>query len=266
MGTSQSSPGAPSNRPMIPPWVPDLPVDDEEQDDQAPPTPVPVAPRARFMSARRSLGKYSRSGLKTDMQRGVGHYVRKGLGGSSTTVRRLGGTVRTAGALYGALSSVAAGKSPSPGSPLDPTLLSGRSANEVIDAVIEAVEPVDGTLDTESSRTAIKSALAELLNRDEDADILNLSGDQRLFVIEQYLGFNFYNRLYLDVGKAIQDKAPDPITALSRLKDIRDYVRETVSAAFRQIKRTGEAITARWISWKARAVLKGALEVFEEYT
>ena len=284
MGTSQSSSGSPSNVPMVPPWVPDpVPSDGSGAGDNgdggngadpdggapqsAPPPrqPIPLAPSGRFGPARTSLGSFARTGSADDMRRGVGHYVGKGLGGSGTCVRRFGGTARTAGTLYGALSAAASGQPSGAGSPLDPTLLSGRSADEIMDAVVEAVRPVDGTQDTEASRDAISNALAELLNRYPDADLLNLSEDQRLFAIERYVALDVYNRFRLDVGKTLQEKAPSATSALSRLKEVRDYVRQTIAASFRKISSRGQALSAGRVSGMVREALRDAFDVFEGY-
>lgn len=279
MGTSKSSGGAPSGVPLVPPWVPDpVPQDavadgaEDAQGDvgeqQPPPTvqPAPdLAPAGRFAPSRTSLGRFARSGSADDMRRGVGHYVSKGLGGSSSAARRFGGTARTAGTLYGALSSAAGGQPPRPGSPLDPRLLAGRSAAEVMDAVVEAVRPVDGTQDAEASRKAIRDGLADLLERFPDADLLNLAEDQRLFVIERYIATDIYNRIILDVGKALQDKAPGYAAALSRMRQIRDYVRETVAARFRTLRKAAASLSARAISQMAAQALRETFGVFEDY-
>jgi len=193
MGTSQSSGGPGGGVPMVPSWTPDPPAADPpaaapptDGDDAAPsdsedgsasavPTPLPAAPRlvpvappARFAGTRRSIGDFARTGDERDMRRSLGHYVRTGYGGSSVTTQRFGSTAATAGALGGALAGVAAGQPATPGSPLDPALLAGRSVNEVMDAVVEAVRPVDGTQDAEAERAAIRDALSELLTRFPD--------------------------------------------------------------------------------------------------
>ena len=185
MGTSSSSSGSPSGTPMVPPWVPDPvppPGDGPGDDEAAPPDsvapdqavpqpaqPVPIAPPARFGGARTRLGRFARTGSGDDMRKGVGHYARRGLGGG-TAVHRLGGTARTAGTLFGALSAAAAGQASGPGNELDPAVLASRSADEVMSAVVEAVRPVDGTQDAEASRAAIGKALSELLTQFPDAD------------------------------------------------------------------------------------------------
>ena len=273
MGTSQSGLGSPSRVPLTPPWVPDpvLPPgqDDEEQDDQDAqpihPAPVDLAPIGRFRSARASFGRFANSGSPNDLRRGVGHYVRKGLGGRDSAVRRFGGTTRTAGTLYRVLSTAGTGQTAEYGNHLDPVLVAGRSVDEVIDAVVDAVRPVDGTQDAEASRNAVRNALSDVLERFPDADFLNLSEDQRLFAIERYLALDVYNRMRLDVGKHIKDKAPGVATALSRMRQIRDYVRETISAMFRKLRTTRESISARRISQMGVQALREAFEVFEDY-
>ena len=100
----------------------------------------------------------------------------------------------------------AAGQPFEPDSPLDPGRLAGRSARDIMDAVVEAVRPVDGTQDAEASRQAVNEGLSDLLDRYPDADLLNLHEEQRLFVIERFIAQDVYNRFILDVGKAVQDK------------------------------------------------------------
>lgn len=283
MGTSKSSPGSPPNVPMVPPWTPDPPSDpppdsppDDDGDgtpdlpdpDQAAPPlspspPVPIAPPARFGTARTSLGKFMRTGSGSDMRKGIANYVGKGLGGTKTATRRFGGTASTAGALYGALSALAAGQPAATGSPLDPVLLSGRSADEVTSAVIEAVRPVDGTQDTEATRNAIHNALSELLAKKADADPLNLAEEDRLFVIERFLAFDIYNRLMLDLGKAIQDKAPSISAELARVREIKNYVKQTVSAEFRKLQKEGQTLNSQRIAAIARQAIQDALDVFQ---
>lgn len=199
------------------------------------------------------------------MRRGLGHYVRTGYGGSGTATRRMGGTASTAGALHGALSAAAAGQPAAPGSPLDPTLLAGRSAQEVMSAVVEAVRPVDGTQDAEAARVAIRDALSELLTRFPDADLLNLDPEQRSFAIERFTALDVYQRFNLDLGTAIRDKAPTATAALSRLKQARDYIKEAVAASFRRLRDAGRTITAGRVSQVVRDALRDTFQVFEGY-
>lgn len=271
---------------MVPPWTPDPPADDappdapstegdaapaDEDDGVAPNAPapvlapIPVAPPARFSGARRSLGNYARTGNGHDLRRSLGHYIRTGYGGSGTATLRFGGTAATAGVLGGALANVAVGQPAAPGSPLDPALLAGRSAQEVMDAVVEAVRPIDGTLDTEAAREGIRDALSELLTRFPKADLLNLDAEQRSFAIERFTASDISRRFVLDVGKTIFDKAPSAASALSRLKQVRDYIKEVVAASFRKLRGAGRTLTAGRIGQVVRDALREAFQVFEGY-
>ena len=293
MGTSASSNGPGPGVPLVPPWVPPLPplplpvppvppadgqgpgpADGDGQNgppalnpqQPAQAQPSPIAPAGRFLGARLNFGKFSGGGgNRRDMQRGLRDYVRKGYGGRANAVRRFGGTASTAGNLYGALSSVAGGQPAAPGSPLDPALLAGRSAREVMDAVVEAVRPGDGTQDAEASRTAIKDALSELLTMFPDADLLNLTEDQRVTAVEHFVAIDVYQRAMLDIGKAIQAKAPTATVGLARLKEVKEYIKQTVAAAFRKLSANGHRVTAGRVNQVVRAALEEAFQVFEEY-
>lgn len=277
MGTSQSSRGAGAGVPMVPSWVDnppaeaptgdEPPAEGEEQIAQPPaaPPPAPIAPDRRWLGVNRNLGDYARTGDTASMRRGFGHYVRSGYGGSATATRRMGGTAATAGALGGALAGLARGEPAPPGSGLDPALLAGRSADEIMDAVVEAVRPVDGTQDAEASRAAIRDALSELLTRFPDADLLNLTPEQRELAIERFTAHDVFRRFDLDVGQTIREKAPTTATGLSRLKQARDYVKETVAAAFRRLRDAGRNLTAGRISEVVRAALRETFDVFEGY-
>jgi hypothetical protein len=196
------------------------------------------------------------------MRRGLGNYVRSGYGGASTAARRFGGTASAAGTLYRALGGGAGGAGESP---LDATFLAGRDADEVIDAVIEAVRPIDGTQDAEAGRSAVRDALSELLTRYPEADLSNLSDEQRAFAIERFVAVDVFQRLSLDLGKALFEKASSAAIALARLKQIKDYVKETVAASFRKLRGAGQGPTARTIGSVVRTALRDTFEVFEGY-
>jgi hypothetical protein len=143
--------------------------------------------------------------------------------------------------------------------------LAGRPAREVISEVAEAVRPPDGTLDAESSRVSIRDSLSDLLNEYPDADLLHLSADELLYVVERYIAYDIYGLVRLDLGMTIQDKAPTPEVALERLRDVRDYVKQTVAAEFRKLRRHVAGIEPRKIAALVRTALQKTLEVFEEY-
>ena len=279
MGTSSSSKGPKGGVPLVPPWVPNpeapaAPPDPGVPPDQGanPPAPAPapvvapgpVAPAQRFTGTRRSLGTFAKGGGHGSMQESLGRYVRSGYGGSGGATRRFAGTAQTAGVLYGALSPTERTQASLPGGNLDIAVLSGRSAIDVMDAVVEAVRPTDGTQDAEASRAAIKEALSELLTKFPDAALLDLTEAQRMFAVERYVDLDVYHRFWLDVGKTIQDKAPSVKAGLARLKEVKDYIKETVAAAFKKAGGAA-ALTRQKVAKLAQDALKETFTVFESY-
>lgn len=269
MGTSQSSNGPGAGVALVPPWADDLPSEDSdgESTSEAPEGPEPklpqIAPVARFRGTRRHLGNYARNGDSRDLRRTLGHYVRSGYGGASTMTRRLGGTVSTAGRLGTMFQS---GRTPDGTSLRDLALANGNDANAVLDAIVDAATPADGTQDKESSRFSVRNALSDLLVRFPDADLLALNEAQRNYVIERYAALDVYSRFCLDLQKTVLDKAPDAVTGMRRLQYIREFIAEQVSSSFRKIRDNNVPPTTRNIAQLTRAALHETLAVFEEYT
>lgn len=291
MGTSQSSNGSPSGTPMVPPWTPDIPLsqqpetgvdrdmsDDSPDSDSTSPADgnegssdqegnkdSPIAPPSRFRGARRNMSDYARTGDSSSMKKGLGQYVRKGYGGSATATKRLASTAKIAQSLFSALSTGDNNSYSKEGGRLDPTALSGKTAYEVMDIIVEAVAPVDGTQDTEASRESIKDALADLLNTHPDADLNDLSAEQKELAIERYVAGDVFRRIDLDLGKCIREKALNTSSALERLKEVKNYVRETVSSSFRSLKETGQVIINNTVISIVQNAIKETCEVFEGY-
>lgn len=277
MGTSQSSKGSPSGVPMIPPWVPDIaqlptspdgnqPNSNLEQEENTPPAQsIPIAPARRFQGANRNLGEYARTGELASMRRGLGQYIKKGYGGSSTATRRMGGTSQTAQVLYSALSRGATfAESAGDNEVVDIKLSAGRSVDEVMDAIIEAVKPVDGTQDTEASRASIKDALSDVLKRFPDADLLNLQPEQRELAIERFVAADVFRRIDLDLGRTIREKAPNAPTGFRMLKEVKGYVKEIVAESFRKLKGTGQRMIRARVAQIVQNAISDTLQVFED--
>lgn len=298
MGTSQNNDPPGKGLPYVPPWTPPLPPlppvpskpseppesdpqddgpsepDKDETDDgndqandpkQVPQAPSPLAPPARFKGARRGLGDFATSGNRNSLRKSLREYVRHGYGGSKTTTARFGGTASIAGVFGSALESVADGSQQAGPGVLDRVLLQGRSASEVMDALVEAVRPVDGTQDAEAERASIRGSLSDVLVRYPDADLLNLSAEQRAFAIERFTAMDVFHRYELDMCKTIQEKAPSASVAMRRLKEIKDYIKECVSASFRKIATARTPLTTGRISQVVTQALQDTFEVFEGY-
>ena len=282
MGTQRSSDGPGSGVPLIPSWVQpvnvppgEAPEDTEKKDDDkkngndqkeaTPPTVSVDAPPGRFRGARTSLGRFASSGSRRDLQAGLGHYVRSGLGGSGYGARRLGGTASAAGRLYGGLQGYSAGEAQPPELGLNKADLSGKPAREVGDRIIDAICPVDGSQDTEARRDSLSRSISELAEEFPNLDLTALTEEQISLLTERFVAYDVCHRIELDVGKAMFLKAADPATAVKRIEELRQYVREKVSAVFREKSKQGTGLTRREAAVITAGVIRDTLAVFEEY-
>lgn len=274
MGTSQSSKGAPGKVPLVPPWADDDEKKPNQGDDSntsnndkapSPRKDLPIAPAGRFKGARTNINSFAKNGETDKLRRGVGQYIKTGYGGSKTAAKRLSRTINTAGVLFDFLSSISTGQT-STGEPfqdIDTNALVGKDEDEITDAIINAVRPIDGDLDSEASQNSIKEAFSELLEKEENTDLLNLTDDQRLFVVEKFVANDVFARFNLDMGKNILENAPTNIAA-SRLKEAKDYIREAVYSKFRE-KITKDTVSPSSIRILIQEVLTEAFEIFESY-
>ena len=259
MGTSASSKGPGSGVPMVPDWVPPVP------NPQGQPQPVPIAPPRRFQPARTSLGKFGGGGSANDLKRGLGHYSRTGMGGSSTATQRMSGTANTAGGLYGVLDALSNDTTLPSDVKLDPTALAGKSQTEVADVIADALRPIDGTQDGDAARDSIARALSEVLLADPDADLTNLDAPQIELVVESYLAHDLAHRIELDVGKAVLDKATSYSVGVDRLEEMKAYIRQAVAQAIRARRDIGQTLNRSNTASLASEVLRDTFEIFESY-
>jgi len=264
MGTSASSSGPGSGVPLVPPWVPEAgapePVAKQEQ-----PATGPLAPRARFGTARRGLGEFARAADRASLRRGLASYAGKGMGGARSAARRMGGAATRSGALFDALGGLSARTFDPAQLGFDASGLAGRSAREIIDRVARFVSPSDGTQDAESSQRAVNAALSDLLDSDANVDITSLTEQQIEWVLERHIVYEIVQRIDLDIGKSILDNAPSPASAIDRMNEIREYVEETVSAAFRAQRKIGRPVDGSTAAKLTSKVIQQTFSVFEEY-
>lgn len=274
MGTSSSSTGPGKGVPMVPPWVPGIPElpEGEPTPPQVTPVPavnpveVPLAPKNRFGGARRNLSTFAKSNNSDSLRRGVGHYFKKGYGGTGSSTKRFGGTARTAGSLFGALSPPGAGARTPERDAFEQACRAGGTPEAIVTTLVEALRPVDGTQDAEAERKSLAEALADFLRQFPNVDMLNLTEPQRLSIVARYVALDVYRRFFLDVGKTIIDNAPTYATGVARVKEAKEYIRETVQAAFDRLKNAGSGLTSKRIVTLVARALKDAIEVFQSYT
>lgn len=234
--------------PLVPEWVGNDPT---------------VAEPARFKSTRINLGNFAKSGSTDSLKRGLGHYSRTGLGGSSRGASRMGRSTAAAGGFVDVLSALRDGTAIPPAAQLDPATLAGKSQQEIADAIIDAVSPTDGSQDAESSRDSAARAFAEILEIDSSANLTALTPELIEQFFERFLANDLVARIQLDVGKSVLDKAPDAATAIQRLETMQSYVKQEFSRAVAELKAAGQVLQQGTGKSIGDAAIKATLDVFE---
>jgi len=184
------------------------------------------------------------------------------MGGSGNAARRMGGSAKAASSLHSALTALANGEPLPQELGIDLQTLAGLSPADFADALVDAIRPLDGTQDAEATRDSVARALAEML--DQDADITSLTPQQVDQVTASTLGYDVALRIELDVGKAIIAKAPTKGEGLERLQEMKDYVREVVSAQYAAERASAGTVGRAAIERISRSAIQQAFEVFEE--
>ena len=279
MGTSVSSSGPGPGVRLVPPWVDDPNVadpmfpadsqngDQSDGDDADAPreVPPPIAPNYRFRGANTNLNRFARYGSITNLRRGLGQYVGGGLGTSRWATKRMAGTARRAGALYGVLHALSTGTPLAVDLGIDTESLAGHPAREIVDRIVEALSPSDGTQDSEVSRVSIFKALSRLISREPTADLVALTLEQIELAIELFIGEEICRRIDLDIGMTVLDNAPSVTTAIRRMEEMYRYVRQVVALSFRRRVSNSRPLTQRTVTSLVTGVIRNVFRIFESY-
>ena len=131
MGTSASSKGPGAGVSFDPPWLDEIDVPGQNKQDNVNPA-TGIAPKARFGSARRSMGEYVRSGSKESARRSLGHYSKTGMGGAQNVARRMRTSTKTASNFFNTFRSLRDDTSFALGKELANLKNRGADASEVL--------------------------------------------------------------------------------------------------------------------------------------
>jgi len=273
MGTSSSSKGPGTGVPFDPPWLyripfPLIPGEDLES---LPKMPIPsnisstedFAPSARFLGARRNLNNYIHSGNRESLNRALGHYSRKGMGGASVIANRMITSTRTAAGLLGFFNSVSSGNNSALKSWIEGFTSKGASAREISDGIVALVGPNGGSLDEISAQNSLALAFEDLLTEHPEVNLFSLTESSIWLLLGSYLGYELFNRIYLDIGQCFENSKLTAIEAESRKEEMRTYIISDVTASLNIIRKTGTNYSKQEVNKVFREVLSRTINIYE---
>lgn len=278
MGTSTSSSGPKGGVPLDPPWLDQLgdaqpsvgtPADgdlaegDAQPRPQATDRPAGIAPARRFANARRELGVFARTGSREALGRAIGNYSRTGMGGARNAASRMRASTKSAAGLMSFLQAAREGSDPRISQWVRSLAARNPTAQDVIDEIIQQVTSSGGSREEESCRDSMDQAMAELLEVQPDIDLLIMSDADIWTVVELFLGNEACNRLYSDIGQLFESAKLSPREVVSRMNEMREYLKSEVSAQMRLLREANANPNPRELESLMQEALKNTFSVYE---
>ncbi|MGV3529806.1 MAG: Qat anti-phage system associated protein QatB [Flavisolibacter sp.] len=264
MGTS-SSHGSPSGGGLLPSWY-----DDEQALDQPPQVqpepelagegvplpseqPVPVIPApdpgadpspfptVDWGGAKGAFTRYVNRTSGSSLSKASGAYVRA-MGGASRAAR----AARRGAAAGGRLARFL-GRISGAGGGFNEALqafglsnLVGRSTEEVLAHLANAIAPDGATNDEAIARDAVLATLDRLCERRMEDDgnfepLENLTPDDIRSVMIEYVNLYIFNKWVYELGVAIETNAVSELDAVQLEAEVRDFVFEEVTNALQDV-------------------------------
>ncbi len=274
MGTSTSSGGPKGGSPLDPPWLDDIPTGAGSvvpprdgrppPGDGGPPPPagLPALP-GRYRDARRELRRYIETGDRGSLGRALGHYSRRGSGGAAAAASRMRASTKAGAELFSMLSAAASRSTPAISQWIDALRNTGATAEDVANAIVQELSPPGGSADEESLRDSMAVALSELMQGNPGIDLLSLVQDDIWALMDFFLAAEVANRVCFDIGQAFERANVEPLVAVQREREMREFIKSEVKVAVRDLRAANPNPTQAQMESLMRDVVKTTFEVFE---
>ena len=278
MGTSSSSSGPASGVSFDPPWLSSVAseigsplenISGEESDLGNQPTepvtqPFEMSPPRRFGNARRYLGEYVSSGDRGTLKKAIGSYSRKGMGGAANVARRMRASTSAGAGLFNFLQGVSDSSDINVRDWVNQLTANNLSAYEIADRIIVQVISSGGSLEEESCKDSMAQAMSELLTINPEVDLMKMDNDSIWTVIELFMANEAFNRLDLDIGQLFESAKYSPYEAVSRMNDMREYLKSEISAQIQALRASTPNPSKEEMNNLLQSALRLTFEIFEE--
>jgi len=278
MGTSSSSAGPGAAVPFDPPWLNDItaklgsPLEqiinqDSKQDTPQiqPGTPAyGIAPQRRFSNARRNLNDFIKTGNKESLKKALGNYSHKGMGGAANLANRMRTSTTVGAGLFNFLQGVRDNANPKIREWVNQLSNEKLSAYEVIDKIVNHILSTGGSIEEESIRDSMALAMSDLLTIYPDVDLMNMDNDSIWTVMELFIANEAFNRLCMDIGQLFESAKYSPENAVSRMNDMKEYLRSEISAQIQELKSDKSNLSKSDVNNILQSALRITFEIFEE--
>lgn len=286
MGTSGSSSGPGPRVPFNPPWLGDIetpqPGNGQPQDNQGlgdngsgedgrpqppaerPAKPSEIAPPRRFGNARRALGEFVRTGSNDAFRSAVGHYSKTGMGGARSAANRMRTSARVGASTFAFLHAAREKTIPAINKWVDDLTARNASVQEIADSIVRNNTPSGGSQDEVSSQQSMALAIEDLLVKYPDINLMKLNDDNIWELIESFLGYEAFYRLSLDIGQVFEDYSIIPRIRVTRLNEMRNYLKAELSVQVEALRRDKNHATFDQLQSLLQKAIENTFIVYEE--
>lgn len=275
MGTSTSSNGPAGGVSFDPPWLDDIafpiggdisqpdsnsPIEDSEENEQPPssqpsPEPLRIAPPRRFYGARRAMGEFARTGQQDAFKRAVGHYSKTGMGGARNAARRMRTSTRAGAKAFNFLQATRDATDPAVNEWVASLAERNAGPQEIANEIIRKIVPIGGSQDEVACQESMAQAIGAFLMDYPTVDLLHLDDDNIWTLIEYFLSYEAFHRLFLDIGQVFEEPTLSPRVRVARINEMQNYLKAELQTQIGEVRVESSSIR----SDKLQSILQNAL-------
>ena len=137
------------------------------------------------------------------------------------------------------------------------------SAQQIADEIIKRTTPSGGSQDEAACQQSMAQAMEDLLANDPDVDLLNLDDGDIWELIESFLGYEAFHRMSLDIGQVFESSSLSPRDSITRMKEMRDYLKAELSARVEALRSGASHATPSQLQSILQSALKNTFAVYE---
>lgn len=223
-----------------------------------------LAPKARYGSARLSLGKFVRDGGgRENYNKAIGRYSKKGMGGAGRVASRMSHSTKSASGLAHFLGEASSRSSAETNRWVDSLTSQKLSSDQIIDAIVAHIAPTSGSREEESSNNSMAQAMKEYLEKNEDADLLDLGEDDIHDIVELYIANEAYNRIVNDIARVFEEANLPIKTIIDRQNEMHSYLVADISAEINKLWAINSNPSPAQLNQLLQRSIKNTFETYE---
>jgi len=186
------------------------------------------------------------------------------MGGAANVARRMRASTSAGAGLFNFLQGIRESSDINVRDWVNQLTANNLSAYEIADRIIVQVISSGGSLEEESCKDSMAQAMSELLTINPEVDLMKMDNDSIWTVIELFMANEAFNRLDLDIGQLFESAKYSPYEAVSRMNDMREYLKSEISAQIQALRASTPNPSKEEMNNLLQSALRLTFEIFEE--